>query len=54
MPDEHVRRRHTGALQQGMEFVGELKSGRSPLSAPIYSHLHYDLVPGLEQTVVAA
>ncbi|MQA90283.1 MAG: type I pantothenate kinase [Gemmatimonas sp.] len=34
-------------------FVSELKSGTSPLSAPVYSHLRYDIVPGLDQTVVS-
>ena len=36
-----------------VRFVGELKSGTSPLSAPVYSHLRYDIVPGVEQTVVS-
>lgn len=40
-------------LRRLISFVGELKSGRSPLAAPVYSHLRYDVVPGLEQTVVS-
>lgn len=40
-------------LRQLLSFVAELKSGGSPLSAPVYSHLHYDIVPGAEQRVVS-
>jgi type I pantothenate kinase len=40
-------------LRELIAFVAELKSGTSPLAAPVYSHLRYDLVPGLEQTVVS-
>jgi type I pantothenate kinase len=40
-------------LRRLISFVGELKSGRSPLAAPVYSHLRYDVIPGLEQTVVS-
>jgi type I pantothenate kinase len=40
-------------LRRLVSFVGELKSGHSPLSAPVYSHLRYDIVPGEEQTVVS-
>ncbi|MEX2571528.1 MAG: type I pantothenate kinase [Gemmatimonadota bacterium] len=36
-----------------IRFVGDLKSGESPLQAPVYSHLRYDIVPGAEQTVVS-
>jgi type I pantothenate kinase len=39
-------------LRRLVHFVAELKSGRSPLSAPIYSHLRYDVVPDAEQLVV--
>jgi len=39
-------------LRRLVRFVGELKSGHSPLRAPVYSHLRYDLVPGFEQTVI--
>ena len=34
-----------------LRFVAELKSGRASLSAPVYSHLRYDLVEGEEQIV---
>jgi type I pantothenate kinase len=40
-------------LRRLINFVAELKSGRSPLSAPLYSHLRYDIIPGVEQSVVA-
>jgi type I pantothenate kinase len=40
-------------LRRLVSFVAELKSGRSPLAAPVYSHLLYDVVPGAEQTVVS-
>ncbi len=36
-----------------LKFVADLKSGMSPLSAPVYSHLRYDIVEGAEQFVVA-
>jgi type I pantothenate kinase len=36
-----------------LNFVAELKSGRSPLAAPIYSHLRYDILPDEEQAVVS-
>lgn len=28
-----------------LEFLGEVKSGRSHVEAPVYSHFHYDIVP---------
>ena len=34
-----------------LRFVAEVKSGKDEVSAPVYSHLTYDIVPG-EQTVV--
>jgi type I pantothenate kinase len=40
-------------LRRLRAFVGDLKSGISPLSAPVYSHLRYDIVPGAEQVVVS-
>ena len=40
-------------IRRLISFVAELKSGRSPLDAPVYSHLRYDIVPEEEQTVVA-
>jgi type I pantothenate kinase len=38
-------------LRRLVRFVSEVKSGRSPLVAPRYSHLRYDLLEGEEQTV---
>jgi type I pantothenate kinase len=40
-------------LRRLVTFVNDLKSGVSPLRAPVYSHLRYDVVPGAEQVVVA-
>ena len=34
-----------------LRFVADVKSGRAEVSAPVYSHLTYDIVPG-EQVVV--
>ncbi|MGK2859376.1 MAG: type I pantothenate kinase [Thermoanaerobaculia bacterium] len=34
-----------------VQFVSDVKSGRVPVSAPVYSHLTYDIVPGEEQVV---
>src|SRR5213078_2040200 len=34
-----------------LRFVAAIKSGRDEVSAPVYSHLTYDIVPG-EQIVV--
>ena len=34
-----------------LRFVAEVKSGKDEVSAPVYSHLTYDIVPG-EQIVV--
>lgn len=34
-----------------LRFVAEVKSGRSPITAPVYSHLRYDIVPGELQVV---
>lgn len=31
-----------------LRFVGELKAGRPSVTAPVYSHLTYDIVPGAE------
>jgi type I pantothenate kinase len=33
-------------LRRLRAFVGDLKSGISPLYAPVYSHLRYDIIPG--------
>jgi type I pantothenate kinase len=38
-------------VRQLLRFVAEVKSGKSPLFAPVYSHLHYDIQPDLVQTV---
>lgn len=35
-----------------IKFVADLKSGVSPLSAPVYSHLEYDVVPDKEQLIL--
>lgn len=40
-------------IRRLLTFVAELKSGRSPLAVPLYSHLRYDILPDAEQTVVA-
>jgi type I pantothenate kinase len=34
-----------------LRFVTEVKSGAEEVSAPVYSHLAYDIVPGEEQVV---
>ena len=34
-----------------LRFVTEVKSGAEEVSAPVYSHLAYDIVPGQEQVV---
>lgn len=34
-----------------VHFLTEIKSGRSEVSAPVYSHLFYDIVSGAAQTV---
>jgi type I pantothenate kinase len=34
-----------------IKFVSDIKSGKSQVSAPVYSHLTYDIIPG-EQVVV--
>jgi type I pantothenate kinase len=34
-----------------VHFLTEIKSGRSEVSAPVYSHLLYDIVPDAMQTV---
>lgn len=33
-----------------LNFLGDVKAGRSSVEAPVYSHFHYDVIPG--QTVV--
>jgi len=34
-----------------LEFLSELKSGKSVVEAPVYSHLTYDILPGKKQVV---
>ena len=34
-----------------LNFLGDVKSGMSNVAAPVYSHFHYDIIPG-QQTVV--
>ena len=34
-----------------VRFLSDIKSGKSEVSAPVYSHLIYDVVPGATQTV---
>jgi len=36
-----------------LRFVADLKSGVSPLMAPVYSHLRYDVVPDEQQLILA-
>ncbi len=43
-PESYDRRRL-------VRFVADVKSGRSPVEAPIYSHLTYDILPGQTQVV---
>lgn len=43
-PESYDRRRLLG-------FVEELKSGRSPVEAPVYSHNAYDVMPGKTRRV---
>ena len=34
-----------------VEFVSDIKSGKPRVTAPVYSHLTYDIVPGAEEVV---
>ncbi len=43
-PESYDRRRL-------VRFLADVKSGRPEVSAPVYSHLTYDIVPGEEQVV---
>jgi type I pantothenate kinase len=45
-PESYDRRRL-------LRFVADLKSGVEEVHAPVYSHLHYDVVPGETQVVRA-
>ncbi len=38
-------------LRRLVQFVADVKSGRSPIRAPVYSHLRYDIVPDRYQGV---
>ncbi len=38
-------------LRRLVRFLADVKSGRAEVSAPVYSHLTYDIVPGEEQVV---
>jgi len=38
-------------LRRLVRFLADVKSGRPEVSAPVYSHLTYDIVPGEEQIV---
>ena len=34
-----------------LQFLADIKAGVPAVTAPVYSHLHYDIVPGAEQEV---
>jgi type I pantothenate kinase len=34
-----------------IRFLADVKAGEPAVAAPVYSHLHYDIVPGAEQRV---
>ncbi|WP_214108764.1 type I pantothenate kinase [Acrocarpospora catenulata] len=34
-----------------VQFVAEVKAGRPEVTAPVYSHLEYDIIPGAEQVI---
>jgi type I pantothenate kinase len=38
-------------VRRVLEFLIDVKSGKAPVTAPVYSHLTYDVVPGQEQEV---
>lgn len=38
-------------LRRLLTFLADIKAGISPVCAPVYSHLHYDIVPGAAQQV---
>jgi type I pantothenate kinase len=38
-------------LRRLVQFVADVKSGRSPVAAPLYSHLTYDILPGQSHLV---
>jgi type I pantothenate kinase len=38
-------------LAKILNFLGDVKSGRERVEAPVYSHFHYDILPGQSQVV---
>jgi type I pantothenate kinase len=38
-------------LTRLLNFLGDVKSGREKVAAPVYSHFHYDIIPG-QQVIV--
>jgi type I pantothenate kinase len=38
-------------LPRLLNFLGDIKAGVSRVSAPVYSHFHYDIVPGQETII---
>lgn len=34
-----------------LNFLGDVKAGKANVSAPVYSHFHYDIIPGQETVV---
>lgn len=38
-------------LARLLNFLGDVKSGREKVAAPVYSHFHYDIIPG-QQIIV--
>ncbi len=38
-------------IRRLVEFVGDVKSGKDEVAAPVYSHLHYDILPDEAQLV---
>lgn len=38
-------------LTKILNFLGDVKSGRERVEAPVYSHFHYDILPGQSQVV---
>jgi type I pantothenate kinase len=38
-------------LRRLVQFLADVKTGRSPVSCPVYSHLTYDIVPGEAEVI---
>ncbi|RJG50528.1 type I pantothenate kinase [Motilimonas pumila] len=38
-------------IRRLVQFVADIKAGKASVSAPVYSHLDYDILPGVEQKV---